>query len=283
MEQFRGTTIVCVRRDGQVVVGGDGQVSLGDTIVKGNARKVRKLYHNKIIAGFAGGALAISPISPLATQHEQATQQQAGEPYLQLVQAQPLVRTAPNNRGEMQLSFAPVASRAGPAVVNVYAQRVVRSMARDPFFGRFSAPRVENSLGSGVIVEPEGLIVTNAHVVGPAGTIAKGLQLAQKELLDAAVGDQQLAFDVDTDAIDGVLAALTKAGVASLTVSPPSLERLCASTFERTSFVSPGRRIFDKPRSFFPPSMGTQCPPKMCPFAGFSATALIDSVARSSE
>lgn len=55
MEQFRGTTIVCVRRDGQVVVGGDGQVSLGDTIVKGNARKVRKLYHNKIIAGFAGG------------------------------------------------------------------------------------------------------------------------------------------------------------------------------------------------------------------------------------
>ena len=55
MNQFRGTTIVCVRRDGQVVIGGDGQVSMGDTILKGNARKVRKLYHNKIIAGFAGG------------------------------------------------------------------------------------------------------------------------------------------------------------------------------------------------------------------------------------
>lgn len=55
MNQFRGTTIVCVRRNGQVVIGGDGQVSMGDTILKGNARKVRKLYHNKIIAGFAGG------------------------------------------------------------------------------------------------------------------------------------------------------------------------------------------------------------------------------------
>ena len=55
MEQFRGTTIISVRRNGQVVVGGDGQVSLGNTVMKGNARKVRRLYHNKVIAGFAGG------------------------------------------------------------------------------------------------------------------------------------------------------------------------------------------------------------------------------------
>jgi ATP-dependent HslUV protease subunit HslV len=55
MEQFRGTTIVAVRRNGQVVIGGDGQVSMGNTLMKGNARKVRRLYHNKIIAGFAGG------------------------------------------------------------------------------------------------------------------------------------------------------------------------------------------------------------------------------------
>lgn len=55
MEQFRGTTIVSVRRNGKVVIGGDGQVSLGNTVMKGNARKVRRLYHNKIIAGFAGG------------------------------------------------------------------------------------------------------------------------------------------------------------------------------------------------------------------------------------
>ena len=55
MEQYRGTTILAVRRNGQVVIGGDGQVSLGNTIMKGNARKVRRLYHDKVIAGFAGG------------------------------------------------------------------------------------------------------------------------------------------------------------------------------------------------------------------------------------
>lgn len=55
MESFRGTTIVCVRRHQRVAIGGDGQVSRGDTILKGNARKVRRLYNNKIIAGFAGG------------------------------------------------------------------------------------------------------------------------------------------------------------------------------------------------------------------------------------
>ena len=49
------TTILSVRRDGEVALGGDGQVSLGNTIMKGNARKVRRLYHGKVIAGFAGG------------------------------------------------------------------------------------------------------------------------------------------------------------------------------------------------------------------------------------
>ena len=55
MEQYRGTTIVSVRRDDKVVIGGDGQVSQGNTVLKGNARKVRRLYHDKVIAGFAGG------------------------------------------------------------------------------------------------------------------------------------------------------------------------------------------------------------------------------------
>ena len=55
MEQYRGTTIVSVRREGKVVIGGDGQVSLGNTVMKGNARKVRRLYKNQVIAGFAGG------------------------------------------------------------------------------------------------------------------------------------------------------------------------------------------------------------------------------------
>ncbi|MEO0369650.1 MAG: ATP-dependent protease subunit HslV [Pseudomonadota bacterium] len=49
------TTIVSVRRDNQVVIAGDGQVSLGNTVMKGNARKVRRLYNDKVLAGFAGG------------------------------------------------------------------------------------------------------------------------------------------------------------------------------------------------------------------------------------
>ncbi|WP_372747418.1 ATP-dependent protease subunit HslV [Litorivivens sp.] len=55
MEQYRGTTILSVRRNGQVVIGGDGQVSMGNTVMKGNARKVRRLYGDKVLAGFAGG------------------------------------------------------------------------------------------------------------------------------------------------------------------------------------------------------------------------------------
>ncbi len=55
MEQYRGTTILSVRRGDKVVIGGDGQVSLGNTVMKGNARKVRRLYKDQVIAGFAGG------------------------------------------------------------------------------------------------------------------------------------------------------------------------------------------------------------------------------------
>jgi ATP-dependent HslUV protease subunit HslV len=55
LEQFEGTTILCVRREDQVALGGDGQVSLGNTRVKGNARKVRRLYNDQVIGGFAGG------------------------------------------------------------------------------------------------------------------------------------------------------------------------------------------------------------------------------------
>ena len=55
MEQFHGTTIVSVRSGNQVALGGDGQVSLGQTIMKGNARKVRRVYKDAVLAGFAGG------------------------------------------------------------------------------------------------------------------------------------------------------------------------------------------------------------------------------------
>ena len=55
MEQLHGTTILSIRRNGKVVIGGDGQVSQGNTVLKGNARKVRRLYRDQVLAGFAGG------------------------------------------------------------------------------------------------------------------------------------------------------------------------------------------------------------------------------------
>ena len=55
MEQYCGTTILSVRRNGVVAIGGDGQVSMGNTVMKGNARKVRRLFQGQVIAGFAGG------------------------------------------------------------------------------------------------------------------------------------------------------------------------------------------------------------------------------------
>ena len=54
MPTFHGTTIISIRRGNSVVIGGDGQVTLGDTVMKGNARKVRRLYHDKVLVGFAG-------------------------------------------------------------------------------------------------------------------------------------------------------------------------------------------------------------------------------------
>ena len=132
-----------------------------------------------LIAGFAGGALAVSPLA----NPTQAPTQAPSDPYLQLVQAEPLVRAAPTGQGQMQLSFAPVAAQAGPAVVNVYAERVVRAMNRDPFFGRFSQPRVEQSLGSGVIVRADGIIVTNNHVIQGAQRLK--VVLADRREFDA--------------------------------------------------------------------------------------------------
>ena len=55
MDQFHGTTIISARREGRVALGGDGQVTLGNIVIKASARKVRRLYHDRILAGFAGG------------------------------------------------------------------------------------------------------------------------------------------------------------------------------------------------------------------------------------
>ncbi len=55
MDALHATTILSVRRNGRVAIGGDGQVSMGNVVLKGNARKVRRLYHDRVLAGFAGG------------------------------------------------------------------------------------------------------------------------------------------------------------------------------------------------------------------------------------
>ena len=55
LPRIRSTTILSVRRDGHVVLGGDGQVSLGDTVIKSNTRKIRRLHDDRVLAGFAGG------------------------------------------------------------------------------------------------------------------------------------------------------------------------------------------------------------------------------------
>ena len=55
MDSMHGTTIIGVKKNGKIAIGGDGQVTLGNTVMKGNARKVRTLYHGKVLAGFAGG------------------------------------------------------------------------------------------------------------------------------------------------------------------------------------------------------------------------------------
>jgi Do/DeqQ family serine protease len=112
----------------------------------------------------------------------------AGLIALALVQTTPAVaevaKRAPNSKGEITLSFAPVVKRVAPAVVNIYTKRVVQARIRsplfdDPFFRRFFGhdfggppqQRMQGALGSGVIVRPDGVIVTNAHVIKGADQI----------------------------------------------------------------------------------------------------------------
>ncbi len=101
-------------------------------------------------------------------------------------------RRVPSSPAELQLSFAPVVKRAAPAVVNVYAARVVENrnpFMNDPLFRQFfgSVPReqVLRSLGSGVIVDPSGLVVTNYHVIEGANEVR--VALSDKREFDAEI------------------------------------------------------------------------------------------------
>jgi len=107
-------------------------------------------------------------------------------------------RQAPASSGEVQLSFAPIVKRAAPAVVNVYVRSLVRQRSsplfNDPFFRRFfdegfgnQRKRVQNSLGSGVVVSPDGVIVTNYHVIKTRGKAQIKVALADKREFPASV------------------------------------------------------------------------------------------------
>lgn len=107
----------------------------------------------------------------------------------------------PDSEAEVALSFAPVVKAAAPAVVNIYATRVVQErrspFADDPFFRQFfdtlgpAQPRLQNSLGSGVIVDAGGIVVSNYHVVGQATEIRVVLNDRREFAADVILGDEE--------------------------------------------------------------------------------------------
>ncbi len=116
----------------------------------------------------------------------------------------------PPSREAMQYSFAPIVKQASPAVVNVYVrsrvQAFVSPFANDPFFGRLfgqQTERVQSSLGSGVIVSPDGIIVTNTHVVKGGGNTTISVALADKREFDAHVVMQDEKTDIAVLKIEG--------------------------------------------------------------------------------
>ncbi len=140
------------------------------------------------------------------------------EPTLPLAQGEAVrlaqTRAVPESRTEVQLSFAPVVKRAAPAVVNIYTRKLVERrvspFADDPFFREFfgdvfrSLPgrrRIENSLGSGVILDPDGIVVSNHHVVGGADEIT--VVLADRREFEARVIFADEASDLAVLELDG--------------------------------------------------------------------------------
>jgi Do/DeqQ family serine protease len=124
------------------------------------------------VGAIAGAALALGIGNFVANGR---TAESPATSSIAAVQPVAVVRQVPQSQSDIALSFAPVARAAQPSVVNIYTARVTREV-QDPFFRMFrSQPRVAHSLGSGVIVDSSGLIVTNNHVVRGADQIVVAL------------------------------------------------------------------------------------------------------------
>ena len=151
----------------------------------------------KELAALAGagllGVLAATLFEPSAT--------------AQRADGEAIVRQVPPSREVAQYSFSPIVRRAAPAVVNVYVQRRVQTFsspfANDPFFRQFfgdafgqPSERVQRSLGSGVIVSPDGIVVTNTHVIRGRGETEIRIALADKREFDAKVVSQDDKTDI---------------------------------------------------------------------------------------
>jgi len=153
------TTIVSVRRHGKVVMGGDGQVSLGNTVMKGNAKKVRRLYHGQVIAGFAG---ATADAFTLFERFEGQLEKHQGH----------LIRAAVELAKEWRTDRSLNRLEAMLAVANKDASLIIT--------------------GNGDVVEPEnGLIAMGSgggYAQAAASALLKKTDLSAREIIETALG-----------------------------------------------------------------------------------------------